>query len=359
MPTLGPSTLDHPLANGIPPNWAAAWGDDDFGPWVEIHVGDAKQSLRWIPPGTFLMGSLEIPPEWEGYSETPQQTTTISRGFWLFDTPCTQALWEVVMGENPSRFKGPSRPVENVSWHDCQQFVEALNSQLPDLQLALPTEAEWEYACRAGTDTSTYAGDLTIDKNGHADGLEQVAWYTANSENETHDVAELQPNEWGLYDTLGNVWEWCSDNVGRQYTSDAVSNPICVTDDTSALRVIRGGGWGLSALLVRAAYRFGLHPDVRDDSLGFRCSSSGEPGGQGGGPERSGRSRRGAGGDSAVKSDESRVVIRLSLRKSVVCLSFSKGPASTSRQIARACPSRNYRLAMSSGNPARHWTEDG
>jgi formylglycine-generating enzyme required for sulfatase activity len=281
MPILGPSTLDHPLADGIPPNWAAAWGDDDSGPWVEIHVGEAKQSLRWIPPGTFLMGSLKIPTgAYEGFSETPQHAVTISRGFWMFDTPCTQALWEAVMGENPSDFKGPSHPVENVSWDDCQQFVQTLNSQLPNIQLTLPTEAEWEYACRAGTATSTYAGDLTIDKNGHADGLEQLAWYTANSENETHDVAELQPNEWGLYDTLGNVWEWCSDNVGCEYTNDAVSDPVYVTDDASAYRVIRGGGWGFSARFVRAACRNGLPPGHRNDYLGFRCSSSSEPGGR-------------------------------------------------------------------------------
>ena len=275
MPALGPATHHHPLAAGIPPAWASAWGEDDYGPWVEIHVGDARQSLRWIPPGTFLMGS----PDSENgrhADEGPQQPVTISRGFWLFDTPCTQALWEAVMGENPSRFKGAQRPVESVSWEDCQRFIDSLNSSLPDLQLALPTEAEWEYACRAGTQTSTYIGDLTIDGNGHAKGLEDIAWYAANSDGETHAVGELQPNDSGLFDMLGNVWEWCRDNTFREYAADHVTNPVHWAGNSSANRVIRGGCWGNSARYVRAADRFGYFPGYRVFNLGFRCSSSGK-----------------------------------------------------------------------------------
>ena len=277
MPALGPSTLDHPLANGIPPNWAAAWGGDDYGPWVQIHIGVAKQSLRWISPGTFLMGAPDSERKLLGHErEGPQHPVTISRGFWMFETPCTQELWEAVMGVNPSHFEGPDRPVENVSWRDCQQFIGALNDQLPDSHLALPTEAQWEYACRAGTAASTYAGDLTIDGNDHAAGLEQIAWYTANAGNETHNVGELQPNDWGLYDTLGNVWEWCRDHDRRPYSPDPVTDPVHETDATSADRVFRGGSWGHSARYVRAASRRGLLPGSRTRHLGFRCSSSGE-----------------------------------------------------------------------------------
>ena len=274
MPLLGPSTLQHPLADGIPPAWASAWGEDDYGPWVEIHVADARQSLRWIPPGTFVMGSPESE-NGRSPDEGPQQPVTISRGFWLFDTPCTQALWQAVMGQNPSHFKGAQRPVESVSWEDCQRFIESLNSSLPDLRLALPTEAEWEYACRATHQTSTYTGDLTIDKKNHAKGLQNIAWYRANSDGKTHPVGQLQPNDFGLYDMLGNVWEWCSDHAYRRYTPDHVTDPVHVVGDSSAFRVFRGGCWVNSAQFVRAAYRNGNHPGFRDYYPGFRCSSSG------------------------------------------------------------------------------------
>lgn len=271
---LGPSTFDHPLADGIPPSWASAWGEDEYGPWVEIHVDDAKQSLRWIPPGNFLMGS---PDKEEGRSqdEGPQQPVTISRGFWLFDTPCTQAFWEAVMEENPSRFKGKQRPVEYVSWDDCQTFIQALNAWLPDLHLRLPTEAEWEYACRGMTQTSTYLGDLSIDKDGHAKRLEHIAWYAANSGGETHPVGELQANEFGLFDMPGNVWEWCRDTCYREYASTPIRDPAYEKGESSAARVIRGGSWDDPARHVRAAFRSGGPPGHRGGSLGFRCSSSG------------------------------------------------------------------------------------
>ncbi|MBL8811632.1 MAG: formylglycine-generating enzyme family protein [Planctomycetaceae bacterium] len=274
MVVLGPSTFDHPLADGIPPSWASAWGEDEYGPWVEIHADDAKQSLRWIPPGNFLMGS---PDQEEGRrrDEGPQQPVTISRGFWLFDTPCTQGFWEAVMEENPSHFKGKQRPVERVSWDDCQKFIRTLNASVPDLHLRLPTEAEWEYACRGMTQTSTYLGDLSIDKDGRAKRLEQIAWYEANSGGETHPVGELQPNGFGLFDMLGNVWEWCRDNGYRKYTSTRIYDPGYEKVDSPADRVFRGGSWGHSARLVRAAYRDGHRPESSGSALGFRCSSSG------------------------------------------------------------------------------------
>jgi formylglycine-generating enzyme required for sulfatase activity len=264
------------------PTWADRWGRDKVGPWVEFVVDDARQRMRWIAPGEFLMGSPEGE-EGRSTDEGPQQTVTIGAGFWLFDTPCTQALWQAVSGENPSRYKGDLRPVENVSWEDCQHFLKRLNERCPGLNLNLPTEAEWEYACRAGTKTSTYAGNLEIDENGPAPGLENIAWYSANSGNETHDVGLKSPNAWGLHDTLGNVWEWCRDHSHRQYTSEGVTDPVYVTDDASAFRVIRGGCWDHSALHVRAAFRYGDPPGHRSVFLGFRCSSSGsEPAGGGG-----------------------------------------------------------------------------
>lgn len=140
------------------PAWASDWGYDKFGMWAEIAVGDVRQRLRRIPSGQFLMGSPEDEHgRWD--DEGPQHEVTLTQGYWLFDTPCTQALWLAVMGENPGRFQAPDRPVENVSWDDVQTFLSRLNKRLPGLDLDLPSEAQWEYACRAGTGTARYGGD--------------------------------------------------------------------------------------------------------------------------------------------------------------------------------------------------------
>lgn len=250
----------HPLANGCPPPWASAWGQDAYGPWCAFRVGKVEQRMRWIPPGHFMMGS---PEEEEGRwdDEGPQHEVQLIQGFWLFDTPCTQALWHAVMGMNPSEFKGENRPVENVSWEDCQGFLTAFNRKLPELALALPSEAQWEYACRAGTITARYQEDV-----------DAIAWYSQNSHSETHDVSQKLPNAWGLYDMLGNVWECCQDGWYR-YTDTAAVDPVGAAE-VGADRVIRGGGWSDSARLVRSACRLADVPALRDGVLGFRCSSS-------------------------------------------------------------------------------------
>jgi formylglycine-generating enzyme len=253
----------HPLATGCPPTWASAWGQDQYGPWVALCVGEVEQRLRWIPPGRFLMGSPDSDREASG-QEKPRHEVQLTRGFWLFDTPCTQGLWQEVMGANPSRFQeedSAERPVESVSWEDCQMFIAKLNELLPGLALRLPTEAEWEYACRAGTDTPRYAQNLGA-----------IAWYDKNSKGETHPVKQRQPNTWGLYDMLGNVFEWCHDGQ-RDYTADAVVDPLGPTT-AGANRVIRGGDWVWFAQRVRAAYHDAYLPGSRIDHLGFRCASS-------------------------------------------------------------------------------------
>ena len=191
------------------PKWASAIGRDKYGLWAEftiegkvakpptkraarkkksappkVPLGPVRQRLRWIPPGRFLMGS---PPDEEGryLYEGPQHEVTIAEGFWMFDTPCTQALWEArLMGENPSEFQSPDRPVENVSWEDCRKFVEKINEKFDlekvNLSLSLPSEAQWEYACRAGTTTATYAGPLKIEGERNAPILHEIAWYGGN-----------------------------------------------------------------------------------------------------------------------------------------------------------------------------------
>ena len=244
------------------PSWAQDWGWDDFGAWTTFHVGEVEQRMRWIPPGSFLMGS---PEEEEGRfdREGPQHQVQLTRGFWLFDTPCTQALWQAVMENNPSGFKEASRPVETVSWQDCQQFMSTLSEQLLGLRLQLPTEAQWEYACRAGTTTARYDDDL-----------DAIAWYRDNSNGETHPVKQKRPNAWGLYDMLGNVDEWCLDGL-RTYTTRRQVDPLGPIT-TGAVRAFRGGYWRWVAQSVRSAYRVASHPGYRGGFLGFRCSSSTE-----------------------------------------------------------------------------------
>ncbi|MCB9545790.1 MAG: formylglycine-generating enzyme family protein [Myxococcales bacterium] len=211
--------------------------------------------FRLIPAGEFLMGSPGD--DGEAYDdERPQHPVRLTAPFWLADVPVTQAVWQAVMGDNPAHFQGPDHPVENVSWDDAQRFITAASR--PGLTWRLPTEAQWEYACRAGTATPRY-GDL-----------DAVAWWTGNSGGQTHPVGRKQPNPWGLYDMLGNVWEWCADWAYRRYETTLQVDPAGPAGGSS--RVYRGGSWLGSARGVRAAYRFGRSPGYRNQDLGFRLS---------------------------------------------------------------------------------------
>ncbi len=256
------------------PDWASAIGRDRFGLWTRIEIEGATQHLRWIAPGRFSMGSPEDEPGRRDH-EGPVHEVTIGRGFWLFDTPCTQALWQAVMGRSPNRFQPPDRPVVTVSWDDVQIFSGRINALVPGLSLTLPTEAQWEYACRAGTQTARYTGPIDIEEDDEASALASVAWYDGNSGGETHPVGQKAPNGWGLYDMLGNVWEWCADGQ-RAYGTDPLVDPIGATE-AGAMRSLRGGSWFNTARNVRAAFRYWNLPDVRDDNIGFRCAQ-----GQGG-----------------------------------------------------------------------------
>jgi formylglycine-generating enzyme required for sulfatase activity len=287
----------HPLVNGSAPPWASAWGEDRFGVWASVTIGDVTQRLRWIPSGRFLMGS---PEDEEGRREVegPRHAVVLSAGYWLFDTPCTQALWEAVMGENPSRFRSPTRPVERVSFADVGEFLERVNRLVPGLELVLPSEAEWEYACRAGTETATYAGPMTILGEANAPVLDTIAWYRGNSgvgfeltdgedssgwaeKQHAHDRAGTRPvglkapNAWGLFDMLGNVWEWCADDWHDSYKgAPADGTPwLDPRADAAANRVVRGGSWGGDARYARSAYRLDAFvPIDRSGGLGFRCA---------------------------------------------------------------------------------------
>ena len=306
-------TRPHPLDQGCPPAWASGWGEDRFGIYVEFTVAGATQRLRWIEPGSFQMGSPENEPG-RYDDEGPQHPEVIEEGFWLADTPCTQAVWVAVMGENPSRFPSPDRPVEQVSWEDCREFCRKLGEQIGDPGWRLPTEAEWEYACRAGATAATYAGPIVIEGACNAPVLHGIAWYSGNSgvnydleeaedssgwpekqfehtQAGTRSVKTKAPNTWGLYDTLGNVYEWCEDRFG-DYPAERVVDPHGPSE--GSFRVIRGGSWSSDARGVRAAFRNHRDPSDRWISLGFRFARGQfalQPGAEPRGAERPDRGR--------------------------------------------------------------------
>ena len=215
-----------------------------------------------IPAGTFMMGS-PTSEEGRGNDETQHQVR-ISQGFYLGKYEVTQGEWEAVMGSNPSYFKGnPKLPVEQVSWNDVQEFIRKLNEREGREVYRLPSEAEWEYACRAGT-SGDYAGNL-----------DAMGWYDKNAGGKTHAVGEKSPNGWGLYDMHGNVWEWCEDWYEESYYQKSPSEDPRGPSEGSG-RVIRGGGWGSDAVSCRSAYRNIFVPGSRSVSLGFRLLRIGD-----------------------------------------------------------------------------------
>jgi len=239
----------------FPPTWASAWGEDrDYGLWCALTYKGISQRFRWIKPGRFMMGSPVDEPE-RFDSETLHEVV-LTEGFWLAETACTQEFWEAVTGENPSHFSGAKRPVETVSWQDCVQFVDKINGLLPGLDLRLPSEAEWEYACRAGTSTPFSFGDTIT--------AEQV-----NLSMETVKVGSLPCNPWGLYEMHGNIFEWCADWYGK-YPSGPVVNPL--GPEQGVIRVLRGGCWGINGRFVRSAFRNRIRPGSRNQNIGFRLA---------------------------------------------------------------------------------------
>ncbi len=218
--------------------------------------------MKRIPEGTFQRGS----PGWEKDrydDEGPTHQVTISKPFYMGTFEVTQAQWEAVMGENPSRFSGrPDNPVEQVSWEDCQRFIETIN-EMGIGTFRLPTEAEWEYACRAGTSTRFYWGEDPEYRQ-----IDDHAWYKGNSDVKPHRVGEKMPNAWGLYDMSGNVWEWCSDWYGS-YGAGPQTDPVGVAEEPP-LRVARGGGWGHPPVLCRSANRYRHAPSNRHLNQGLR-----------------------------------------------------------------------------------------
>jgi formylglycine-generating enzyme required for sulfatase activity len=267
----------------VAPPWASRFGWDRFGLYVEFMVGEALFRLRWIPAGVFTMGSPEG--ELGRYSdEGPRHRVVIGHGFWLGETPVTQGQYLAVLGDNPSHFgkAGADAPVETASWAEVQGCCSRLGRALPELAeewvCRLPSEAEWEYACRAGTDSGLYSGkELTSEKA--CPNLADLAWYGENSGKTTHPVKGKLANAWGLYDMLGNVCEWCGDTWHDTY--DGAWTDGRAWEGRGRYRVIRGGGWIIPAGIFRCAFRLRLEPEFRDRFLGFRLvlapSSSQDP----------------------------------------------------------------------------------
>ncbi len=225
-----------------------------------VKLGD-RVSMEFvrIPPGKFTMGS---PADEEGRfdDEGPQREVTITRPFHMGICEVTQEQWEAVMGGNPSHFKGATRPVEQVSWDDAVEFCKKA-SEKTGRTFRLPTEAEWAYACRAGSKTRFSFGD--DDK-----GLDDFGWHSGNSEGTQHPVGQKRPNAFGLHDMHGNLWEWCSDWYAESYANAGVVDPTGPA--TGWARVVRGGCWRRNPRLCRSSLRFRLEPDYRGSVIGFR-----------------------------------------------------------------------------------------
>ena len=271
--TIAAVSADLDLAASVAPRWlpgakiaaaAASVAAAEAAEAKALALG--RGEMVRIPPGSFVMGS----PRGGGDDQRPVTRVTLTTAFSLGKTQVTQRSWAAVMGSNPSGFKGESLPVENVSWDDAMEFCRKLTTlersagSLPKGYVyTLPTEAQWEYACRAGT-TGDYAGDL-----------QAMAWFAENAGRTTHAVATKQANAWGLHDMHGNVWEWCADWYADKLPGGSVSDFKGAASGSN--RVFRGGGWRNGAAGCRSAIRDRYSPGNRYDNLGFRLALSSVP----------------------------------------------------------------------------------
>jgi formylglycine-generating enzyme required for sulfatase activity len=246
-------------------------------------------TMLWMPPGRFWMGSPEEEPG-RSSAEGPQHLVQL-QGFFLAQTPITQAQWRAVaywkpnkgegawskqLNPHPSRFKGDQRPVEQVSWEDAMEFCRRL-SQHTGRVYTLPSEAQWEYACRAGTTTPFHTGATISTKLANFDGREvYLDGEKGEYRQQTTDVAGFPANPWGLHDMHGNVWEWCADYWHDNYAEAPedgrawIDEKVNEINDKMSLRLLRGGSWGYHPAFCRSAYRNNIHPGLRHYFIGFR-----------------------------------------------------------------------------------------
>lgn len=280
------------MPSGVPGDfpyaWCESWGEDRYGLWCAFSYAGVRQVMRWMEPGEFVMGSPEGEPE--RHSDEVQRHVILTQGFWLAETTCTQALWQEVMNQNPSQFKGDDLPVERVSWHDVQGFLAKLNREIQDLHLSLPSEAQWEYACRAGSTTPFHFGPMLPTEKANYNGNYTYAWGPMGEfSRRTLAAKSFEANAWGLYQMHGNLWEWCLDQYAEYTQGDldrldpqrelaTVINPVQVKgNSTDVDLVLRGGSWFSDPRRLRSAYRGGIGPAVVHHLVGFRFARVAEP----------------------------------------------------------------------------------
>lgn len=270
----------------FPYSWSSDWGEDQYGLWQSFTYKSVRHAFRWIPPGKFMMGSpsgeagdmtCEDPVGGElGRTEyEARYSVTVTQGFWLGETTVTQALWSTIMDiSNPSYFKGENHPMEQVSWDDTQIFITKLNQLHPELKVRLPLESEWEYACRAGTQTPFNFDDtLSLDKVNYRGIWE---WKGENewgeqARKQTVGVKSYPCNAWGLYEMHGNVWEWCQDMWVENLMHKSPVLHQEMSDQAGEIRrVIRGGSWFSNGAYTRSATRHKFVQHAQSNYLGFR-----------------------------------------------------------------------------------------
>ncbi|MFH1885413.1 MAG: formylglycine-generating enzyme family protein [Pseudomonadota bacterium] len=257
---IGVDTSWRPIPEDVAPDGSGAMGSS--------FTNSLGMKFVWCPPGTYMMGSPSSEPG--RYDNETQHQVTLTRGFHMQTTEVTQGQWNKVMGSNPSHFEdcGADCPVEKVSWDDAQEFIKKLN-RMEGKTYRLPTEAQWEYAARAGSVTAFANGGIIEMECGHDPSLSVIGWYCGNASAKTHPVAQKQVNAWGLYDMYGNVYEWCLDWYDG-YPSGSVTDPT--GPSSGSYRVFRGGCWNNYARICRSANRIRYDPGDRNYNLGFRLS---------------------------------------------------------------------------------------
>ncbi len=270
--------IEQPVAEPVPfekiplstdSSYESAPASEGASPGEVREFTNLKIKFCWCPPGTFRIGSDELEVTHK-FNEAPVDVT-LSKGFWMQQTEVTQQQFSALMGVNPSFHKGDQHPVDSVNWLEAREFCRRLSELPPEKKTGnnfrLPTEYEWEYACRAGTTTIfSFGSDET--------GMEDYAWFTKNSLRTTHPVAEKKPNPWGLFDMHGNVSEWCEDFYG-DYPSEPVTDPR--GPESGEMRTLRGGGWFYVGENARSCHRDAYAPKTRYIGLGFRIVLTNTP----------------------------------------------------------------------------------